>query len=1510
MSASSQTALAFELLRQEPFSSKKFRSALKKVSVNEQEGDRLQTMLHVAATNGHVDAARMLLKQGADPNIQDMNGWTALHCAADGRHLDVVKSLLNEAKGLDVNALTIERASVLHYLVRFPKDVVAENQSIYKEVFELLVAKGANLTTENVNGEGPLHAACWKGNICAVELLLNCRADSNMATSYGETPLHYAVRSGQKEIVQLLARFGAEPTLKSENGKTPIDLAGEFHQMEIMEMLVELRDLPFPAGAATIQGGSTSKSQSVGLRHRSSSESKSGLVVSRIGSGRSSVSSRSTPLNPSPAVQPAAHTISASSLSPEALSKFAGNSSSSSSTATSASSSASSAQLSQSIPAAPDGSGSPVSRFQQQQLKRSKSELIRRSIMGRPKSGVSSDGGSGHQQQEGGGSLRPRSSSSLLATDTLVKYPDYVHSGKLHVWTSLPSNKKLKWQRHFFVLTKSAFLHFEADKQAAPLQTFPTASFSSDVACPTADDKRTHLFAVRKQNIELVLSADSPNHFNEWLSAFQSLSSPSPQPSPRGSPRLSPRSPRSLTNRCASDQGLPGSPSSSSSSSSSAVAAASAVVRATMYKEISESITDGVRKDIENLFNIIDADESENPAAALADFLLDDRHRGVQALCKTALISFSDEFMEEFSQKLVKYFGDMDKDVDLIRWAVTTEVLSAGSTESPFRATNIYTQLLSSYFYSKLGRSYLFESLSKLVQSIAISKKALEVDKTRLTRAADIPKNLKRLLQHTSAFLDALFGSTRICPVGFRQVIQHARDVVSQLNPDMGRLIPGGFFFLRLVCPAIVSPVRWGLCREQPTFEGRRTLLLIAKILQNLANAVEFDGTKEAYMVPCNLFLKQKSEALTEFFTTLLDPESVNLAARRQRVRLQTDATAKFAIQTQFLFYLRLKISPAARHLLNADPDAGCTPCTASSSAPVLSPRRLEHVLALGRALDGETEQAASSSSSASSSTQHPLSPSSSSAVSTSPPSGLASSSSAASSSDLGNDPLNLDSTAASSSTPSPDSPAGPSSSVRRRKKNSSRLSHLTSLFTPLGSEPADDDSEYSDTEPASDNEEDLWEHQVASAQNYKFFAAKKVKPLKQLWPNDRSWLQAAWPAQSGEPSKLVDLSCLACGYSIEWGSPAVNGFDPDQIHRIEDEEMSTSFYSDYLRSRDHVNYIATYVPPEPSDQKTTEEADPWERMAIISIEKGGRRGGGEDLKAIIRYPGYDDRVFVSVPLGRTSSFTFSSDKTMMRPIRRKDNFIKPLTLASPPLAKLNLERIENEDLAAELETWELRNVKRAFKFGFLLHLNNQTDEDEMYSNSMTKKAEQFLDWIGNKVKLEGFTSYRGGLDVKRNATGEYSYFTRLEGYEIMFHVAPLLPFDEKDLQRLEKKRHLGNDVLLIVFSESTEGFIPQNIHSHFNHVFAVVRPTAKDGGPTQYEIAFVQKDTVGPFGPFLAAPAVYPKTEEFRQFFLKKLINAERRALEAAVFEQKNRIARKKLIEDMVEQFSIASRR
>lgn len=59
----------------------------------------------------------------------------------------------------------------------------------------------------------------------------------------------------------------------------------------------------------------------------------------------------------------------------------------------------------------------------------------------------------------------------------------------------------------------------------------------------------------------------------------------------------------------------------------------------------------------------------------------------------------------------------------------------------------------------------------------------------------------------------------------------------------------------------------------------------------------------------------------------------------------------------------------------------------------------------------------------------------------------------------------------------------------------------------------------------------------------------------------------------------------------------------------------------------------------------------------------------------------------------------------------------------------------------------------------------------------------------------------------------------------MMFHVSTLLPHSEMDVQQVEKKRHIGNDIVIIVFQdEGSEPFDPACISSEYVHCIVVVR--------------------------------------------------------------------------------------
>ena len=110
---------------------------------------------------------------------------------------------------------------------------------------------------------------------------------------------------------------------------------------------------------------------------------------------------------------------------------------------------------------------------------------------------------------------------------------------------------------------------------------------------------------------------------------------------------------------------------------------------------------------------------------------------------------------------------------------------------------------------------------------------------------------------------------------------------------------------------------------------------------------------------------------------------------------------------------------------------------------------------------------------------------------------------------------------------------------------------------------------------------------------------------------------------------------------------------------------------------------------------------------------------------------------------------------------------------------------------------------------------------------SGSDRYEEFLTVLGNRIELKGWKGYTGGLDVEGHSTGTYSifrnYYSMDSKYDIMYHVSTLLPFYEDDLQHVERKRHLGNDVVNIIFNDSSSPFDPASVITNFIRMLLIL---------------------------------------------------------------------------------------
>ena len=140
--------------------------------------------LYKACKKGQVEKARKLLKKGANPNVQNKNGYTLLH--------------------------------------------ISEN---YK-VIQLLLSYGVNVNATSKCGNTPLHFAAIRMNIQKMTQLLNCGADPNILNNRNDTALHHVLMNYGRidqdvllEAINILTDFGAEIDNQDYNAETALYLA-------------------------------------------------------------------------------------------------------------------------------------------------------------------------------------------------------------------------------------------------------------------------------------------------------------------------------------------------------------------------------------------------------------------------------------------------------------------------------------------------------------------------------------------------------------------------------------------------------------------------------------------------------------------------------------------------------------------------------------------------------------------------------------------------------------------------------------------------------------------------------------------------------------------------------------------------------------------------------------------------------------------------------------------------------------------------------------------------------------------------------------------------------------------------------------------------------------------------------------------------------------------------------------------------------------------------------------
>jgi hypothetical protein len=156
--------------------------------------------------------------------------------------------------------------------------------------------------------------------------------------------------------------------------------------------------------------------------------------------------------------------------------------------------------------------------------------------------------------------------------------------------------------------------------------------------------------------------------------------------------------------------------------------------------------------------------------------------------------------------------------------------------------------------------------------------KSCELDSTRIEetdekkKAKQRERNFQTLVAYCDQIFNSINNSFKFCPQNFRQLFHAVYTMIIEQYPSSTSLsrytAPSGLIFLRFFCPALLTPKNYGLIDEQPSISFTRDLTLITKVIQNLANFVDF-GKKEDFMTIANPWLNKKKNDMKAFLEKL-----------------------------------------------------------------------------------------------------------------------------------------------------------------------------------------------------------------------------------------------------------------------------------------------------------------------------------------------------------------------------------------------------------------------------------------------------------------------------------------------------------------------------------------------------------------------------------------------------------------------------------------------------------------
>ncbi|KAJ7293577.1 GTPase activating protein [Mycena rebaudengoi] len=203
------------------------------------------------------------------------------------------------------------------------------------------------------------------------------------------------------------------------------------------------------------------------------------------------------------------------------------------------------------------------------------------------------------------------------------------------------------------------------------------------------------------------------------------------------------------------------------------------------------------------------------------------------------------------------------------------------SHQTLFRGNTTFTKVME-LCMNWYGKAFLEASIGGVLRRLCAEKVAIEVDPMRSGKGTkDVERNLEQLIYWCGEFWKQIYAVRTECPPEMRRLFETVRKLVEKryrvnTSPE-SRELPwqsvSAFCFLRFIVPAILHPHLFGLCPGMPSVSVQRSLTLIAKVMQSLAN-LNANVQKEDFMRGVKDFLRDSMPAMVDYILVVSTPLS------------------------------------------------------------------------------------------------------------------------------------------------------------------------------------------------------------------------------------------------------------------------------------------------------------------------------------------------------------------------------------------------------------------------------------------------------------------------------------------------------------------------------------------------------------------------------------------------------------------------------------------------------------